>query len=144
APHLAYATEAAQQRGPDAVLREFKAMVRSLHAAGIEAYLDVGYNHTAEEGPLGPTTSLRGIGDAAYYRHLPDGDYLDVTGCGNTIDASSPAAQRLILDSLSYWANDVQIDGFRFDLAATLGRDENAHFDPEHPLLRAITDDPAL
>lgn len=144
APHAGYATTASQELGADAVLREFKHMVRSLHTAGIEVYLDVVYNHTAEEGPLGPTTSLRGLDDAAYYRHTGDGDYLDVTGCGNTVDASSPAAQRLILDSLAYWAHDVQIDGFRFDLAATLGRDENAHFDPEHPLLRSITEHPAL
>src|SRR5690606_22431725 len=98
----------------------------------------------AEEGPDGPTTSLRGLDNAAYYRQTADGRYIDTTGCGNTVDFSLPAAQRLVLDSLRYWANDVQIDGFRFDLAATLGRDEDGDFDPQHPLLLAIRDDPAL
>jgi len=143
-PHLAYATRAAQTGGAGAVLREVKTMVKNLHAAGLEVVLDVVYNHTAEEGPTGPTTSLRGIDNASYYRQTPDGDYIDVTGCGNTVDFSTPAAQQLVLDSLRYWANDVQIDGFRFDLAVTLGRDENVTFDPQHPLLTAIVDDPAL
>lgn len=142
ATHLA--TRAAQTGGTGAVLREFKGMVRLLHEAGLEVVLDVVYNHTAEEGPDGPTTSFRGIDNASYYRHTPDGEYIDTTGCGNTIDFSLPAAQRLVLDSLRYWANDVQIDGFRFDLMATLGRDKRAHFDPHHPLLQAILDDPAL
>lgn len=143
-PHAAYATKSAQFGGTGAVLREFKGMVRLLHEAGLEVVLDVVYNHTSEEGPEGPTTSFRGIDNASYYRHTPDGDYIDTTGCGNTIDFSKPAAQRLVLDSLRYWANEVQVDGFRFDLMATLGRDGAAEFDPEHPLLRAILDDPAL
>ena len=143
-PHAAYATRHAQFGGTGAVLREFKGMVKLLHEAGLEVVLDVVYNHTAEEGPEGPTTSLRGIDNASYYRHTPDGDYIDTTGCGNTVDFSRPAAQRLVLDSLRYWANEVQVDGFRFDLMATLGRDANVEFDPEHPLLRAILDDPAL
>jgi glycogen operon protein len=143
-PHAAYATRHAQFGGTGAVLREFKGMVKLLHEAGLEVVLDVVYNHTAEEGPEGPTTSFRGIDNASYYRHTPDGDYIDTTGCGNTVDFSLPAAQRLVLDSLRYWANEVQVDGFRFDLMATLGRDANAEFDPEHPLLRAILDDPAL
>jgi len=142
ATHLA--TRAAQTGGTGAVLREFKGMVRLLHEAGLEVVLDVVYNHTAEEGRDGPTTSLRGIDNASYYRQTPDGQYIDTTGCGNTIDYSLPAAQRLVLDSLRYWANEVQVDGFRFDLMATLGRDKHASFDPEHPLLRAILDDPAL
>jgi glycogen operon protein len=143
-PHAAYASRAAQFGGTGAVLREFKGMVRLLHEAGLEVVLDVVYNHTAEEGRGGPTSSLRGLDDAHYYRHLPDGSYLDTTGCGNTVDYSQPAAQRLVLDSLRYWANEVQIDGFRFDLAATLGRDADAHFTPEHPLLTAIATDPHL
>jgi len=143
-PHAEYATAAAQTGGTGAVLREVKTMVKNLHAAGIEVILDVVYNHTAEEGIGGPTTSLRGIDNASYYRQLPDGRYVDVTGCGNTVNFSLPAAQRLVLDSLKYWANEVQVDGFRFDLMATLGRDENVHFDPEHPLLKAILDDPEL
>jgi glycogen operon protein len=143
-PHTGYASRSAQLGGPGAVLREFKGMVRLLHQAGLEVVLDVVYNHTAEEGRDGPTTSLRGLDDAHYYRHLPDGDYLDTTGCGNTVDYSKPAPQRLVLDSLRYWANEVQIDGFRFDLAATLARDADAAFTPDHPLIAAIAADPQL
>jgi glycogen operon protein len=143
-PHAGYASRAAQFGGTGAVLREFKGMVRLLHQAGLEVVLDVVYNHTAEEGRRGPTSSLRGLDDANYYRHMPDGEYLDTTGCGNTIDFSKPAAQRLVLDSLRYWANEVQIDGFRFDLAATLGRDAGAVYTPEHPLITAIANDPQL
>jgi glycogen operon protein len=143
-PHAQYASRAAQFGGTGAVLREFKGMVRLLHEAGLEVVLDVVYNHTAEEGRGGPTSSFRGLDDAHYYRHMPDGAYFDTTGCGNAVDYSTPAAQRLVLDSLRYWANEVQIDGFRFDLAATLGRDENAVFTPEHPLITAIAADPQL
>lgn len=143
-PHAQYATAEAQTGGPGAVLREVKGMVKLLHEAGIEVILDVVYNHTAEEGVDGPTSSLRGIDDAHYYRQDAHGHYIDVTGCGNTVNFSLPAAQRLVLDSLRYWADEVQVDGFRFDLMATLGRDKHVEFDPEHPLLRAILDDPSL
>lgn len=144
APHAPYATEQARREGPEAVLREFKGMVRLLHEAGLEVILDVVYNHTSEEGIGGPRSSLRGIDNRAYYRQNDDGAYIDVTGCGNSLDTSTDAAARLVLDSLRYWANDVQIDGFRFDLAATLGRDTAHTFTPDHPLLRAIVDDPQL
>ncbi|RKR73714.1 glycogen debranching protein GlgX [Frondihabitans australicus] len=143
APHPAYASREAQLGGPSAILREFKGMVRLLHAAGIEVWLDVVYNHTAEEGEGGPVTSFRGL-DGAYYRHNQAGHPIDVTGCGNTFDTSLPAGARLVLDSLRYWANECQIDGFRFDLAATLGRGTDAVFSSEEPLLRAIRDDEAL
>jgi glycogen operon protein len=143
-PHAGYATRAAQFGGTGAILREFKGMVRLLHEAGLEVILDVVYNHTSEENRDGPTSSLRGLDDANYYRHLENGDYLDVTGCGNTVDFGTPAAQRLVLDSLRYWFDDVQVDGFRFDLTATLGRGEDASFDPHHPLLEAIVSDPGL
>ncbi len=143
-PHASYATRDAQFGGTGAVLREFKGMVKLLHEAGLEVVLDVVYNHTAEEGRDGPVTSFRGIDGATYYRQQADGTYIDTTGCGNTIDFSQPVAQRLVLDSLRYWANEVQVDGFRFDLMATLGRNAGAEFDTEHPLLRAILDDPAL
>jgi glycogen operon protein len=143
-PHGAYASKAAQTGGTGAVLREFKGMVKLLHEAGIEVILDVVYNHTAEEGRLGPTTSLRGLDNASYYRQDARGTYIDVTGCGNTVNFATDAAQRLVLDSLRYWANEVQIDGFRFDLAATLGRDAGVNFDPHHPLLESIVNDPAL
>ncbi|SDL04810.1 glycogen operon protein [Cryobacterium psychrotolerans] len=143
-PHADYATKAAQAAGPEAVLREFKGMVKLLHEAGLEVILDVVYNHTAEEGPSGPVTSLRGVDNAAYYRQGDDGTYIDVTGCGNTVDFGHDVPSRLVLDSLRYWANDVQVDGFRFDLAATLARNGDVHFQQDHPLITAIRDDPDL
>ncbi|AYF98639.1 glycogen debranching protein GlgX [Protaetiibacter intestinalis] len=143
-PHGAYATRDAQFGGTGAVLREFKGMVKLLHEAGLEVILDVVYNHTAEEGRGGPTSSFRGIDNASYYRQQADGSYIDTTGCGNTLDYELEVTQRLVLDSLRYWANEVQIDGFRFDLAATLGRGAGAEFSTDHPLLHAILEDPAL
>jgi glycogen operon protein len=143
-PHAGYATRQAQTGGTGAVLREFKGMVKLLHEAGLEVVLDVVYNHTAEEGLGGPVFSFRGLDNAAYYRQDATGAYIDTTGCGNTLNFEQPAAQRLVLDSLRYWANEVQVDGFRFDLMATLGRGANAEFDPQHPLLLAIRDDPQL
>ncbi|MCY7413147.1 MAG: glycogen debranching enzyme, partial [Salinibacterium sp.] len=119
-PHAAYASRQAQTGGTGAVLREFKGMVKLLHEADLEVILDVVYNHTAEEGLGGPTTSFRGIDNRAYYRQSSDGAYADVTGCGNSVNTSVAPVQHLILDSLRYWANDVQVDGFRFDLAVTL------------------------
>jgi len=118
APHEAYASARGNQ------VREFKAMVRALHAAGIEVILDVVYNHTAEGGPGGPWLSFRGIDNAAYYR-LDDNDlsrYLDYTGCGNTFDPRLPFPLQLITDSLRYWITEMHVDGFRFDLAASLAR----------------------
>lgn len=143
-PHAPYATRAARQQGPGAVLREFQGMVKLLHEAGLEVILDVVYNHTAEGGIGGPRSSLRGIDNARYYRHGDDGDYVDTTACGNTLDTSTPAAARLVLDSLRYWANDLQVDGFRFDLATALGRDEHHDFSAQHALLEAIRTDPQL
>jgi len=143
-PHAPYASRAAQVGGTGAILREFKGMVRLLHEAGIEVLLDVVYNHTSEEGLEGPTTSFRGLDNRAYYRQAEDGAYIDTTGCGNAMNTSERAVGRLVLDSLRYWAEEAQIDGFRFDLAVTLGRDAEHEFDPEHPLLRAITEDPVL
>jgi glycogen operon protein len=143
-PHGPYATRQAQADGPDAVLREFKGMVKLLHEAGLEVILDVVYNHTSEEGLGGPRTSFRGIDNANYYRQDASGAYIDVTGCGNTVNFGHEVPVRLVLDSLRYWANDVQIDGFRFDLAATLGRDENVHFTAQHPLLTGVLTDPRL
>lgn len=143
-PHAPYATAASRAEGPDAVLREFKGMVKLLHEAGLEVLLDVVYNHTAEEGIGGPRTSLRGIDNRAYYRQTAEGVYIDETGCGNAVNTSTDAAARLVLDSLRYWAEDVQIDGFRFDLAVTLGRDAQHSFTPDHPLLTAIRDDERL
>jgi glycogen operon protein len=106
-------------------VQEFRAMVKALHAAGIEVILDVVYNHTAEGNHLGPTFSFRGIDNQQYYR-LTDGDpqfYRDTTGCGNSLNAGSPQTLQLIMDSLRYWVREMHVDGFRFDLAATLARD---------------------
>jgi isoamylase len=106
-------------------VREFKTMVRALHAAGIEVILDVVYNHTAEGNHLGPTLSLRGIDNAAYYRLSAENPryYLDFTGCGNTLNAQHPRVLQLIMDSLRYWVLEMRVDGFRFDLASALARE---------------------
>jgi len=143
-PHAPYATAASRRQGPEAVLREFKEMVKALHEADLEVILDVVYNHTAEEAIGGPRSSLRGVDNRSYYRQHGDGAYIDLTGCGNSVDTSTDAAARLVLDSLRYWANDMQIDGFRFDLAVALGRDAAHSFTPDHPLLKAIQEDPLL
>jgi isoamylase len=110
---------------PDGHVAEFKAMVKALHAAGIEVILDVVYNHTAESGALGPTLSFRGIDNAAYYQLAPDdlATYLDYTGTGNSLNVRHPHALQLIMDSLRYWILDMHVDGFRFDLAAALARE---------------------
>jgi isoamylase len=105
-------------------VREFKAMVKTLHAAGIEVILDVVYNHTAEAGRDGPTLSFRGIDNLVYYRQPPGSlrDYIDYTGCGNSLSMLHPRTLQLIMDSLRYWVLEMHVDGFRFDLAATLAR----------------------
>ena len=105
-------------------VREFKAMVKTLHAAGIEVILDVVYNHTAEAGRLGPTLSFRGIDNLVYYRQVPGNlrEYIDYTGCGNSFSMLHPRTLQLIMDSLRYWVTEMHVDGFRFDLAATLAR----------------------
>jgi isoamylase len=102
---------------------EFRQMVRAMHAAGIEVWLDVVYNHTAEGGRGGPTYSLRGIDNVSYYLVEPNGDYNNDSGCGNTTHAAHPAMRALVLASLRYWAVEMGVDGFRFDLASILARD---------------------
>ncbi|MDQ3455898.1 MAG: glycogen debranching protein GlgX [Actinomycetota bacterium] len=141
APHGPYA--ASGTRGHQ--VTEFKAMVRALHAAGLEVLLDVVYNHTAEGEPDGPTLSLRGIDAAAYYRHHPQGSsrYDDVTGCGNTLQTSYGPGLRLVMDSLRYWVEQMHVDGFRFDLAPALAR-TSGPYDVRSPLLAAIAQDPTL
>ncbi len=121
APHNEYATSG--PRGQQ--VREFKEMVRALHAAGIEVILDVVYNHTAESDRYGPTLSMRGLDNAAYYRLDPDdrSQYVDYTGTGNTLNMRHPHVLQLIMDSLRYWVTEMHVDGFRFDLAATLARE---------------------
>jgi isoamylase len=109
---------------PLSPVQEFKTMVRAMHAAGIEVILDVVYNHTAEGNQMGPTLSLRGVDNAAYYRLAPDPRYyMDFTGCGNTLNMQHPRVLQLIMDSLRYWVQEMHVDGFRFDLASTLARE---------------------
>jgi glycogen operon protein len=120
APHNEYSSA-----GSDgSQVPEFKAMVRTLHEAGIEVILDVVYNHTAEGNHLGPVLSFKGIDNSAYYRLVPDdrAHYYDTTGTGNSLNMAHPHALQLIMDSLRYWVMEMHVDGFRFDLAATLAR----------------------
>lgn len=143
-PHHRYATASAIAAGPNEIVREFKTMVRELHRNGIEVILDVVYNHTAEGGNRGLTHSFRGIDNASYYRVDELGNYHDTTGCGNSLNFSNPRVVELMLASLRYWSEEMQIDGFRFDLATTLARDANNQFDPNHPALRGMLDDPII
>jgi glycogen operon protein len=119
APHNGYASRPGQR-----VVNEFKTMVRALHTAGIEVILDVVYNHTAEGNHLGPTLSFRGLDNPSYYRLNPDDPrrYVDTTGTGNTLNVSNPQTLQLLMDSLRYWVLEMHVDGFRFDLAASLAR----------------------
>jgi glycogen debranching enzyme GlgX len=151
APHNAYS--ASGDRGEQ--VREFKQMVKAFHEAGLEVILDVVYNHTAEAGPLGPTLSFRGLDDLGYYQRVdashvvealaePMADtYWDVTGCGNTVDATHTQSLRLILDSLRYWVDEMHVDGFRFDLLSALTRTDQ-QVDMGSHLLTAIGQDPVL
>lgn len=126
-------------------VKEFKTMVKILHTAGIEVLLDVVYNHSCEGNQLGPTLSLRGLDNAAYYILRPDDHrfYDDFTGCGNTINLEHPRALQLVMDSLRYWVKEMHVDGFRFDLATALARESGA---VEHlgGFFDAIRQDPAL
>ena len=141
APHGEYSSSG--QMGQQ--VAEFKAMVRSLHAAGIEVILDVVYNHTGEGNHLGPTLCFRGIDNPAYYWLQPENPrfYLDFTGTGNTFNLLHPRTLQLVTDSLRYWVLDMHVDGFRFDLASTLARDHSG-FDRLHPFFQVIQQDPVL
>ena len=142
APHAEYAAA----KGSQAQIDEFKGMVKALHRAGIEVILDVVYNHTAEGNERGPFLNLRGLDNTSYYMPSIDKDgwhYMNYTGCGNTVNAASPAALRLIMDSLRYWAEVMHVDGFRFDLAATLGRN-GPDFNQECAFFQAVAQDPVL
>ena len=120
APDIRYSS-----RRSAGVIREFKLMVKAMHAAGIEVILDVVYNHTAEGNQMGPTLSLRGVDNASYYRLVADQPrfYMDYTGCGNSLNMRHPRVLQLIMDSLRYWVLEMHVDGFRFDLASTLARE---------------------
>ena len=126
-------------------LAEFKTMVKHLHDAGIEVLLDVVYNHTAEGNELGPTLSFRGIDNASYYRLHPDNRrfYINDTGCGNTLNITHPRVLQMVMDSLRYWVDEMHVDGFRFDLAVTLGREEHG-YDRRGGFFDAIRQEPAF
>ncbi len=141
APEPRYAARAGSDGGVD----EFKAMVKALHAAGLEVILDVVYNHTGEGNHLGPTLSLKGIDHAAYYRLTEDRRMcMDYTGTGNTVDTSSAPALQLVMDSLRYWVQEMHVDGFRFDLASALGRDAAGAYTLRAPFFAALAQDPVL
>jgi isoamylase len=130
---------------PGHQVREFKGMVRALHRAGIEVILDVVYNHTAEGSELGPTLSLRGIDNTTYYKLVPGQSryYMNYTGTGNSLNAQHPQVLKLIMDSLRYWATEMHVDGFRFDLASTLAREQD-HVTRLSSFFDAIHQDPVL
>ncbi|MCC6625483.1 MAG: glycogen debranching protein GlgX [Deltaproteobacteria bacterium] len=141
APHPAYLNRA--PIGPDSI-RAMQELVRALHRAGLEVFLDVVFNHTGELGLDGPTHSLRGIDNTTYYLVQRDGAYLDFSGCGNTVRCGHPAVRRMILDSLRYWTTHFHVDGFRFDLASILSRDADGRPIDDPPLLWEIEGDPVL
>ena len=140
APHPGYsrATE------PLAVLDEFRDLVKALHRAGLEVILDVVFNHTHEGNENGPTCSLRGLDNSAYYLLQSGGRYANHSGCGNTLNAGHAVVRRLILDSLRYWVQVMHVDGFRFDLAAVFSRDERGVPRTDAPVLWDIASDPVL
>jgi isoamylase len=139
APHAGYASTGT--RGQQ--VHEFAAMVQAMHGAGLEVVLDVVYNHTAEGNVDGPTLSLRGLGNEAYYRLRHGRLYEDYTGCGNTLDLRHPRTLALVTDSLRYWAQEMHVDGFRFDLAPALARGSDA-FEAAGTFLSVIGQDPVL
>lgn len=141
APHQAYGSG----KGALAVLDEFRDMVKALHRAGIEVLLDVVFNHTAEGPEDGPTLCYRGLGNDFYYILRQDKSrYADYTGCGNTLNGNQAIVRRLILDSLRYWVSQMHVDGFRFDLASILARDERGRPRSNPPVLLDVETDPTL
>ena len=144
APHNGYSAAVRGGR-PGGQVAEFKSMVDALHRAGLEVLLDVVFNHTAEAGPDGPTLCFRGIDNAAYYRLAPGNprDYYDTTGCGNSLNAGDPIALQLMMDSMRYWLTEMHADGFRFDLAPTLARQDGA-FDKVSAFLDMVAQDPVV
>jgi isoamylase len=140
-PHSGYSFD----RSPLGVIAEFRDMVKALHRAGIEVILDVVFNHTAEGDHRGPTFCYRGFANDVYYLLEDDKRfYTNYSGTGNTLKANHAVVRRLILDSLRYWVTDMHVDGFRFDLASILSRDENGKPMPASPILWDIITDPVL
>jgi isoamylase len=144
APHANYSAAVRAGRSGGEVA-EFRAMVETLHAVGLEVILDVVFNHTAEGGAGGPTLCFRGLDNPAYYRLSPAdaGSYFDTTGTGNSLNTDHPTTLRLIMDSLRYWLSEMGVDGFRFDLAPTLGR-EFGPFDPFAAFFDLVAQDPVI
>jgi isoamylase len=144
APHAAYSA-AVRAGQPGGQVEEFRNMVNALHAAGLEVVLDVVFNHTAEGGPGGPTLCHRGLDNAAYYRLDPNDPsrYVDTTGTGNSLNTADATTLRLVMDSLRYWVSEMGVDGFRFDLAPTLGR-EDGDFDPFSAFFDVVGQDPVV
>ena len=141
APHQAYSS----RRDPIGPVDEFRDLVQALHRAGLEVILDVVFNHTAEGDHRGPTLSLRGLDNPTYYILEEDRSrYANYSGTGNTLNANHPIVRRMILDSLRYWVESMHVDGFRFDLASILDRDESGNVMPNPPVLWDIESDPAL
>jgi len=141
---LAWFAPDARYAVADAV-KEFKTMVRALHGVGVEVILDVVFNHTAEGNEAGPTLSLRGFDNLAYYRLFPHdrATYKNFTGCGNTVQIDHPGVRSLVLDCLRYWVTEMHVDGFRFDLAPVLGRDSSG-YSSNAPFFSALRSDPVL
>ena len=137
APKAAYAAT-------DDPARELKRLVKACHQAGIEVWLDVVFNHTAESDESGPTISFRGIDNSIYYLLKPDGSYHNFSGTGNTFNCGHPVARTLLLHCLRHWVSECHIDGFRFDLASSLARDTDGKPHPNPPLLEALAEDPLL
>lgn len=141
APHVGYSSS----KSPLECIDEFRDMVKSFHRANIEIILDVVYNHTAEGGEDGPTLCLKGLDNSLYYTLSSDrGRYVDFTGTGNTLNANQSVVRRLIIDSLRYWVSEMHVDGFRFDLASVLSRDENGRPIGNAPVFWDIDSDPVL
>src|SRR5690348_9056916 len=140
-----FAPERRYANVPDFAFAEFKEMVARFHDAGIEVILDVVYNHTAEGNELGPTLSFKGLDNASYYRLIPEQKryYINDTGTGNTLNLSHPRVIQMVTDSLRYWAQEMHVDGFRFDLGTILAREANG-FDNESGFLKAVSQDPML
>jgi glycogen operon protein len=142
---LGYFAPAARYAGGRDPIIEFRTMVKALHAAGIEIILDVVYGHTCEGDKSGPTLAFRGIDNASYYwlNEQAKFNYVDVTGCGNTLNLSHPRVMQMVMDSLRYWVTEMHVDGFRFDLATALAR-EGGRFDAGASFLNALRQDPVL
>ncbi|MFN2370148.1 MAG: glycogen debranching protein GlgX [Candidatus Krumholzibacteriia bacterium] len=140
APHPGYSSD----RSPTGPVDEFRDLVKACHRAGLRVVIDVVFNHTAEGGPEGPTLGWRGLADATWYLGSAEGRYLDVTGCGNTVNANDPVVARTIVDCLRWWVEHLHVDGFRFDLACALCRDTDGEPLARPPVIAAIDTDPVL